>query len=168
MNLNENQISTLNRLNDAIDEGLRRGLIFLKGPFQSGKTRLLYELMKQKQLNYHEIYLNLNQFLLARLQSGSKKNPIRTFEHYSRLPAKTTALMELYITEYLRDFFKNHSLLIIDAIELLYKYPLNLPQVLYPYCRNRNIIVVAIPIDERNGFTFDWNFNLAKIIEIED
>jgi len=167
MNLNSNQFNALMHLNDAVDEGLRRGLIFLKGAFQSGKSNTLFEFMKQRQLDYKEICLNLNQFLLFRLQSVIKNNPGFTLEHYSRLNAKTTLLFESYLSEYLKNFFEHQSLLVIDAIEILYKYPLNLPQVLYPYCRNGNIIIIAIPIDTRNHFTFDWNFNLAKIIEIE-
>jgi len=163
-----NQKRLLIQLNDAIEEGLRRGLIIVRGPFQSGKTTLVKALLKQRQLAIDEYYLNLNQYLIERLNLTIKTEPKYNYQLLSQLKARTSRLFESYLETYLTKFFKEKHLLVIDAIEILFHYPVNLPQLVYSFCRNSNIIILVIPIDASSNFTFPWNFNLAKIIEISD
>lgn len=155
------------KINDAIEEGLRRGLIILRGPFQSGKTQVLHEVLRQRALPAKSHYLNLNQFLLSRLSRQMKEEPELSFHLLSLLKAKTSRLFEDYLQQFLNDFFQERNFLIIDAVELLFNYSVNLPQITYNYCRDANTIIISIPHDIKTGFEFHWTSHLAKIIEIK-
>lgn len=158
---------TLKQINEAIEEGLRRGLIIIRGPFQSEKTVILRQLLRQKKLPEKENFLNLNQFLINQLKKEISQNPALSFELLSRLPGKTTALFESYIERYLPGFLEAKRLLIIDSVELLLHYPVNLPQIIYRFCQDQNTIILAVPHDLKNEFILDWNFNIAKVIDIQ-
>lgn len=162
--------SILNRkllqLDEAIDESLRRRLLFVRGPFQSGKTWLLHQLLELRGLPVSEHYLALNQYLINRLQTELTPRRDLNYTLLSRLKGKTAALFSDYIGQYLAVFFQTKNFLVIDSIELLYNYPVNLPQIASSYCGDRNCIIIAVPLDEKYNFKFKWNYQLAKIIDL--
>lgn len=161
------QQQALQKLNEAIDEGLRRGLIIFQGPFQSGKTRIALEILRQRGLPASVHYLNLNQFLLAELVQQMKANPDFKYNILSRLKAKTARIFELAIQRFLAQFFQKAHFLVIDAVELLCNYPINLPQLAYDFCRDTNIIIILVPHDLKTGFEFNWTYQSAKLIALE-
>lgn len=156
----------LAELNDAVREGIRRGLIVLSGNFQSGKTTLLKQFLINRHLSPNH-YLAVNQFLLMELQQYLQKNPELNFKILSVLKTKTASIFEDALENFLRNYFKSQHLLILDSIELLYHYPINLPQLVYPYCTEQNCVIISVPEDIKKAFTFNWNLSLAKVITIE-
>jgi archaellum biogenesis ATPase FlaH len=156
----------LTELNDAINEGLRRGLIILSGGFQTGKTTLIRQLLATRGLS-EEHYLSVNQYLLKELNQYLQKNPDLSHKVLSVLKTKTASLFKNSMETFLDNFFKSHHLLILDSIELLFNYPINLPQIAYHYCNERNSIIISMPEDIKKTFLFDWNLSLAKVITLD-
>ncbi len=156
----------LTELNDAINEGIRRGLIVLAGGFQTGKTTLLRQLISNRGFSPAQ-YLSVNQFLLKQLQNYLQKNKELNYKALSMLKSKTAGIFKNSIEAFLDDFFKSHHLLILDSIELLYNYPVNLPQMVYPYCSAPHTVIISLPEDVKKSFVFNWNLSLAKVITME-
>ncbi|MBN2092877.1 hypothetical protein JW964_24865 [candidate division KSB1 bacterium] len=156
----------LTELNDAINEGIRRGLIILAGGFQTGKTTLLKNLLSTRGLS-EDHYLSVNQFLLKEVQQHLQKNSEINFKVLSVLKTKTASIFKYSIETFLDNFFKSHNLLLLDSIELLYNYPINLPQIVYPYCSAQHTVIISLPEDIKKTFVFDWNLSLAKVITME-
>lgn len=166
MSIHEKENRILKQLNEAIDEGIRRSLIILRGPFQSGKTGILKKLIQERQLQERRCYLNLNQYLIKKVNEEIDTKSELNYEVLSRLKAKTSNLFKKVIEEYLSEYFVKNDFLVIDAVELLINYQLNLPQVALPWFGERKTIIIAVPYDEYHQIFPDWSFNLGKVIEM--
>jgi len=162
----DNSSMNLKKLDEAVDEGIRRGLILVRGPFQSGKTRLLKQFLKHRNLPEKEHYLILNRYLIDVLKHEMAKNQKLTFSSLAVLKAKTASYFEKYIEDYLQTFFKKKDILIIDSVELLLNYSINLPRIAYRFCCDRNCIIISLPFDPHSNFQLNWNLNISKIIDI--
>jgi Cft2 family RNA processing exonuclease len=160
------QRQAINKLNEAIDEGLRRGLIILQGPFQSGKTQTVLEILRQRAFPVSENYLNLNPFLLFELAQQMKVHPELNLHILSRLKVKTSQIFERAIQRFLENFFQTRNFLVIDAVELLLNYPVSLPQLAYNFCRDSNTIILVVPHDLNADFVLNWTYPIAKFIEL--
>lgn len=156
----------LAELNDAINEGIRRRLIILSGGFQTGKTTLLKRLLTIRGIS-EEHYLSVNQFLIKELQQHIQINPDLNYKVLSVLKTKTASIFKNSIENFLYNFFKSHHFLILDSIELLLNYPINLPQIVYHYCNEQNSVIISMPEDIKKSFVFDWNLSLAKVINLD-
>ena len=90
----------INQLNDAIEESLRRGLIIFRGAFQSGKTRIIRSYLQSRPGYSLANYLNLNRYLVQKLQEDISAGSGLNLKVLSQLPGKTTALFSGYIERY--------------------------------------------------------------------
>ena len=155
----------LDEIEEAQNESLRRGVILLRGPFQSGKTTILNRYLERHRLSKKEYLLDVNVYLLECL-SNDRSLRTSNIAVSAKLKSKTSRLFEQYLEQYLTKHFSERSLLLIDSVELLFNYEINLIQIVYRYCQDGKIAIIGMPVDEQQGFVFDWTFSLSKIIDL--
>lgn len=155
----------LEEIEEAQNESLRRGVILLRGPFQSGKTSILKRYLERNRLSKEEYLLDVNTYLLKCLMNDSSQiGP--NISVLVKLKSKICRLFKQYLEQFLTEHFSEHTLLLIDSVELLFKYEVNLIQLVYRFCQNGKIAIISMPFDEQHKFVFNWTFGLSKIIDL--
>jgi len=149
--LSEIQKRAYNLLESACEYSLRRGTICLVGDFQSGKTTIAKYFLMKKYDNIDKYYINMNLLLLERLSKESVDLSIQ-----SKIKAKTRLIMAVAIDELLEKHFKEHSLLVLDSIEIIYPYNLNPIPMISRYTNDGKICILCVPENEKYIFDFSW------------
>ena len=139
ISLTESQQRAYESLESACDYSLRRGTICLVGDFQSGKTTLVKYFLSQKYSDPDKYYLNVNIYLLERLRKEGDDLPV-----LGTMQAKTRLLMEVALEEAIEQHFAQQDLLVLDAIEMLYPYHLNLVSLVSRHTRDGKICIICV------------------------
>ena len=160
ISLTESQQQAYEALESACDYSLRRGTICLVGDFQSGKTTLVKYFLSQKFSEPDKYYLNVGIYLLERLRREGDDLSV-----LSTMKAKTRLIMEVALEEAIEKNFAERELLVLDAIEILYPYRLNLVSVVSRHTRDGRICIICVPENER--FAFDFSWGNCEIIRLE-
>jgi len=160
ISLTEIQEQAYEALGSACDYSLRRGTVCLVGDFQSGKTTLVRYFLSQKFSDPGKYYLNVNMYLLERLRKeGDDLSVLATMK------AKTRLIMEVALEETIEQHFAQQDLLVLDAIEILYPYRLNLVSLVSRHTRDGKICIICVPENDR--FAFDFSWGNCEIIRLE-
>jgi hypothetical protein len=160
ISLTESQQQAYRSLESACDFSLRRGTICLIGDFQSGKTTLAKYFLAQKFSDPDKHYMNVNMHLLERLRKEGDDLAILT-----TMKAKTRLIMEVALEEAIEQHFAERDLLVLDAIEVLYPYRLNLVSLVSRHTRDGKICIICVP--EKEKFIFDFSWGNCEIIRLE-
>jgi GTPase SAR1 family protein len=160
INLSENQKLAYELLVSTCDYSLRRGTICLIGDFQSGKTTLVKHFLLSKFGNIDRYYLNVNLYLLERLRQENSDMSIMT-----KIKAKTRLIMTVAIQEALEKYFDRENLMVMDAIEMLYPYNLDLISLVSRYTRDGKVCIVCVP--ENDKFVFNFSLGNCDIVRLE-
>ena len=158
--LAENQREAYQALAAHIDSGSGHGTICLIGEFRSGKTNLVKHLLKEKFGNATECYVNLNLYLLDELDRQ------RASIAYAGAKAKIHLLIQIAIEDLLDRHFQTHSLLVLDVIEIIYSYELNLVAITDRFARDGKRCIICVPESKKHSFYFDFSWGLAETIRI--
>ena len=161
ISLTESQRQAYESLVSACEFSLRRGTICLVGDFQSGKTTLVRYFLSQKFDDPDEYYLNVNMYLLDRLRKQGEDLSVLT-----TMKAKTRLIMEVALEEAIEKHFAERDLLVLDAIEILYPYRLNLVSLVSRHTRDGKICVICVP--EKDKFAFDFSWGNCEVIRLEN
>ncbi|MBN1352440.1 hypothetical protein JXJ21_23785 [candidate division KSB1 bacterium] len=159
------QTRVLDEIDEARYESLRRGIIILKGPFQAGKSLVLNRYLEWHHLNKNEVLINVNLYLLERLKKDHADSKPQ-LSSLAKLKSRARNLFSKYLNECFELHFQHHDLLVLDAVEIAFKYDINLVRLVYPYSRDGNITLISMPDDETGGFSFNWTYGLTKIINL--
>ena len=158
--LDENQWEAYQALAAHIDSGPEHGTICLIGDFQSGKTNLVKHLLKEKFENATDYYVNLNLYLLAELDKQ------RASIAYAGAKAKIHLLLQIAIEDLLEQHFQTCDLLVLDAIEMIYSYELNLVAITDRFARDGKCCIICVPESKKHDYCFDFSWHLAGEIRI--
>ena len=158
--LDENQREAYQALAAHIDSGVKGGTVCLVGEFQSGKTNLVKHLLKEKFGNFTDYYVNLNLYLLDEL------NKQRASIAYAGAKAKIHLLIQIAIEDLLDKHFQTHNLLVLDAIEMVYSYELNLVAITDRCAHDGKCCIICVPESEKNNYYFDFSWGLAEAVRI--
>ena len=158
--LDENQREAYQALAAHIDSGSEHGTICLVGDFQSGKTNLVKHLLNEKFGNSTDYYVNLNLYLLDELDKQ------RASIAYSGAKAKIHLLIQIAIEDLLEKHFQTRNLLVLDAIEMIYSYELNLVAITDSFARDGNCCIICVPESKKHNYHFDFSWELAEAIRI--
>ena len=158
--VNENQRKAYQTLAARIDSRSEHGTICLVGDFQSGKTNLVKHLLKEKFGDSIDYYVNLNLYLLDELDKQ------RASIAYAGAKAKIHLLIQIAIEELLDRHFQTHNLLVLDAIEMIYSYELNLLTITDRFVRNGKRCIICVPESKKHNYYFDFAWELAETIRI--
>ena len=160
ISLTEKQQQAYESLESAYDYSLRRGTICLVGDFQSGKTTLVKYFLSQKFDDPNEHYLNVNLHLIERLRKEGDDLAVM-----ATMKARTRLVMEVALEEAIENHFAEKDLLVLDAIEILYPYRLNLASLAGRHTRDGKICIICVP--ENDKFAFDFSWGNCEIIKLE-
>ena len=144
-----------------IDAETEHGTICLLGDFQSGKTSLVKHLLNEKFGNSTDYYVNLNLYLLDELDKQ------RASIAYAGAKAKIHLLIQIAIEDLLERHFQTRNLLVLDAIEMIYSYELNLVAIADRFTHNSKRCIICVPESEKHNFHFDFSWGLAEVIQID-
>ena len=158
--LDENQWEAYQVLTAHIDSGPHHGTICLVGDFQSGKTNLVKHLLKTKFGNATDYYVNLNLYLLAELDKQ------RASIAYAGAKAKIHLLLQIAVEDLLDRHFQTHNFLVLDAIEMIYSYELNLVAITDRFARDDKCCIICVPESKKHNYCFDFSWDLAGEIRI--
>ena len=158
--LHENQREAYHALAAHIDSGAKGGTVCLVGEFQSGKTNLVKHLLSEKFGNSTDYYVNLNLYLLDELDKQ------RASIAYAGAKAKIHLLIQIAIEDLLDKHFQRHNLLVLDAIEMVYSYELNLVAITDRFARDGRRCIICVPQSKKNNYYFDFSWELAEAIRI--
>ena len=158
--LDENQQEAYRALDAHIDSESKSGTICLVGEFQSGKTNLVKHLLNEKFGNATDYYVNLNLYLLDELDKQ------RASIAYAGAKAKIHLLIQIAIEDLLDNHFQRHNLLVLDAIEMVYSYELNLVTITDRFARDGKCCIICVPESKKHNYDFDFSWELAEAIRI--
>lgn len=158
--LSENQKKIYDLLVANCEYSLRRGTICLIGDFQSGKTTIAKHLLLEKFGNIDKYYLNVNKLLLEHVKQEKTDLSIM-----SKIKAKTRLIMSVALQEAIESHFAKEQLLVLDAIEIIYPYNLDLISLVSRYTRDGKICVICVP--ENDNFVFNFSWGNCFIIRID-
>ncbi|RKU10148.1 hypothetical protein C6502_11355 [Candidatus Poribacteria bacterium] len=158
--LDENQQEAYQALAAHIDSRSKGGTICLIGEFQSGKTNLVKHLLNEKFGNAIDYYVNLNLYLLDELDKQ------RASIAYAGAKAKIHLLIQIAIEDLLDRHFQTHNLLVLDAIEMIYSYELNLLAITDRFVRDGKRCIICVPESKKHNYNFDFSWDLAEAIRI--
>jgi hypothetical protein len=73
--------------------------------------------------------------------------------------------MSVALQEAIEDHFSKEQLLVLDSIEILYPYNLDLISLVSRYTRDGKICIVCVP--ENDSFLFNFSWGNCYIIRLE-
>ena len=158
--LDENQRKAYQALAAHIDSGAKGGTVCLVGEFQSGKTNLVKHLLNEKFGNAADYYVNLNLYLLDELDKQ------RASIAYAGAKAKIHLLIQIAIEDLLDRHFQTRNFLVLDAIEMIYSYELNLVTITDRFARDGKRCIICVPESKKHSYNFDFSWDLAKAIRL--
>lgn len=157
--LTESQKKAYELLESVYDYSIRRGTICLVGNFQSGKTTLIKHFLINKFGNIDKYYISLNKYLLERLLSEGTDLSI-----LSKIKAKTRLIMEVALDDLLEKHFAQYNLLVLDAIEIIFPYNLNLVSLVNKHTMDGKICIICVPENDKFSFNFSWgNCSIVRL-----
>ena len=159
--LRDTQKAAYEILQARIDLGDSSGTICIVGDFLSGKTVLVKQFLTDRFEHPEDYYLNVNLYLLEQLKKEEDlSNLILT-------KAKTRLIMQVTLEEVIRKHFETYHLLVLDAIEIIYPYNLNLSTITNKYARDGKICIICVPENRERGFVCDFSWGLCEVISLE-
>jgi ABC-type glutathione transport system ATPase component len=136
--------SGLKEINDF--EKLRkvRGVLAIVGESPSGKTTLVRNYLERRGLSESEYYLNVNDFIMNTLELRKDYKALELDDRRGFLDSNRS-LIEKTLSQKLNEHFKSKNLLVLDSIELLYKYEINLANLAYDPASGGMTCIICIP-----------------------
>jgi len=157
---NDAQKATYCALQERLDKGALKGTICLIGDFLSGKTELIKRFLADRFGRSDDYHLNVNLYLLEQLK---KRGSLSTL---ALTKAKTRSMMQELLEEAICEHFENHDILVLDAIEIIFPYNLNLVAITDKCSRDWKICVICVPEDKQRGFVFDFSWGMCEVIRL--
>ena len=159
--LRDTQKAAYEILQARIDLGGASGTICLVGDFLSGKTVLVKQFLTDRFEHPEDYYLNVNLYLLEQLKKEEDlSNLVLT-------KAKARLIMQVTLEEAIRKHFETYDLLVLDAIEIIYPYNLNLITITNKYARNGKICIICVPENREREFACDFSWGICEVISLE-
>jgi len=144
-----------------IDSGSSSGTICIVGDFLSGKTVLVKQFLTDRFEHPEDYYLNVNLYLLEQLKKEEElSNLVLT-------KAKVHLIMQVTLEEAIKKHFESYDLLVLDAIEIIYPYNLNLVTTTNKYTCDGKICIICVPENRDRGFVFDFSWGICEVINLE-
>lgn len=121
-----------------------RGVLAVIGESPSGKTTLVKRYLTSHDLPQDKYYLNVNDFIVASLKQRQDYKALELDDRRGFLE-RNRRIIERTLSEKLNDHFKNNNILVLDSIELLFKYEVNLAALAYEPASGDKTCIICIP-----------------------
>ena len=159
--LREAQQAAYNALQEYVEHG-SSGTICLVGDFLSGKTVLIQQFLADRYEHPAEHRLNVNLYLLKQLKQEDDLSALALTK------AKARLIMQVTLEEAIQRHFAQYDLLVLDAIEIVYPYGLNLTSMTNKYARDGKVCIICVPENREKGFVCDFSWGMCDVIRLEE
>lgn len=121
-----------------------RGVLAVIGESPSGKTKLVKQYLTSRGLPEDKYYLNVNDFIMTELKQRQDYNALELDDKRGFLE-RNRRIIERTLSKKFNEHFKNNDLLVLDAIELLFKYEVNLASLAYEPASGGKTCIICVP-----------------------
>jgi len=121
-----------------------RGVLAVVGESPSGKTTLVKKYLKDRGLSEDGHYLNVNDFIMSTLTHRQDYKALELDDRRGFLE-RNRRIIERILSEKLYDHFHDNRILVLDSIELLFKYEVNLAALAYEPASGGKTCVICVP-----------------------
>ncbi|MHA1605658.1 MAG: hypothetical protein ACTSWF_13540 [Candidatus Freyarchaeota archaeon] len=136
--------SALKEIDDFVKLSKVRGVLAIVGESPSGKTTLVKQYLARRDLPEDKYYLNVNHFVITKLKQRQDYKALELDDKRGFLE-RNRKIIEKILSEKLKEHFKNNDLLILDSIELLFKYEINLASLAYEPASGGKTCILCVP-----------------------
>jgi len=121
-----------------------RGVLVVVGESPSGKTTLVKRFLKSRGLPEDGHYLNVNDFIMTTLKQRQDYKALELDDRRGFLE-RNRRIIERTLSEKLYDHFQDNRILVLDSIELLLKYEVNLASLAYEPASGGKTCIICVP-----------------------
>ena len=121
-----------------------RGVLAVVGESQSGKTTLVKRYLRSRDLPEDGHYLNVNDFIMTKLQQRKDYKALELDDRRIFLE-KNRRIIERILSEKFYDHFQENKILVLDSIELLSKYEVDLASLAYEPASGGRTCIICVP-----------------------
>ena len=136
--------SGLKEIEEFVELPRARGILAIVGESPSGKTTLVKQYLKMKGLPENEYYLNVNDFVVSSLKQRKDYKALELDDRRGFID-RNKRIIEKMLSKKLYRHFKDHKILVLDSIELLFKYEVNLAALAYEPASGGRTCIICIP-----------------------
>lgn len=121
-----------------------RGVLAVVGESRSGKTTLVKRFLESRSLSEDKHYMNVNDFIMTTLEKRQDFEALELDDKRGFLE-RNRRIIEKMLSEKLNDHFKDNNILVLDSIELLFKYKVNLATLAYEPASGGKTCIICVP-----------------------
>ena len=121
-----------------------RGVLVVIGESPSGKTTSVKQYLTSRGLPEDKHYLNVSDFIMIELKQRQDYKALELDDKRGFLE-RNRRIIERTLSKKLNEHFKNNDLLVLDAIELLLKYEVNLASLAYEPASGGKTCIICVP-----------------------
>ena len=121
-----------------------RGVLAVVGESPSGKTELMKRFLKSRGLSEDKHYMNVNHLIMTSL---TKRQDYKALELDDRrgFLERNRRIIEKTLSEKLHKHFQDNKILVLDSIELLSKYEINLASLAFEPASGGKTCIICVP-----------------------
>jgi ABC-type glutathione transport system ATPase component len=136
--------SGLKEIDSFVELSKVRGVLAIVGESSSGKTTLVKRYLRSRGLSEDRHYLNVNDFIMTKLKQRQDYKALELDDRRGFLE-RNKRIIERALSEKLYDHFQDNKILVLDSIELLFKYEVNLAALTYEPASGGRTCIICIP-----------------------
>lgn len=136
--------SGLKEIDSFVDLPKVRGVLAVVGESPSGKTTLVKQYLRSRDLSEDGHYLNVNDFIMTTLKHRQDYKALELDDRRSFLE-RNRRIIEKTLSEKLYNHFHDNRILVLDSIELLLKYEVNLAALAYDPASGGKTCIICVP-----------------------
>jgi len=122
-----------------------RGVLAVVGESPSGKTALVKRYLTSHDLPEDKYCVNVNDFIMTTLEQRQDYKALEMADRGGFGLERNRRIIEKILSKRLYDHFRDNKLLILDSIELLFKYGVNLAALAYEPASGGKTCIVCVP-----------------------
>lgn len=136
--------SGLKEIDNFVELPRVRGVLAVVGESPSGKTILVKRFLESRSLSEDKHYVNVNDLITAKLKERQDYEALELDDRRGFLE-RNRRIIEKTISEKLYEHFQDNAILVLDSIELLSKYEINLAALAFEPASGGKTCIICVP-----------------------
>ena len=136
--------SGLREIDNFVELPKVRGILAVVGESPSGKTTLVKRFLESRGLSEDRYYMNVNDFIMIMLKKRQDYKALELDDRRGFLE-RNRRIIEKTLSEKLYEHFENNKILVLDSIELLSKYEVNLATLAFEPASGGKTCIICVP-----------------------
>lgn len=121
-----------------------RGVLTIVGKSPCGKSTLVKRYLATRKLSEDNFYLNVNDFILTSLKERQDYKSIEIDDRRNFLETNRRVIINI-LSEKLLNHFLENNIIILDSIELLFKYEIDLASLAFEPASGGKSCIICVP-----------------------